>query len=104
MGQAAAGLLRAAGYNVAAWARTPRPVTQPLGGAAGAAATGSGAAVPVFAGRAQLRGFVEQCDVLVCLLPLTPETQGAVRQHRACSSHGSGPSFRAFCHIAFPSP
>ncbi|GLC48689.1 hypothetical protein PLESTB_000126100 [Pleodorina starrii] len=79
MGAATAALLRAAGYDVAAWARTPRPASPPPA-AADAAAGASGAAgvedVPVFAGRGQLRQFVERTDVLVCLLPLTPETQG----------------------------
>ncbi|KAG2446665.1 hypothetical protein HYH02_008235 [Chlamydomonas schloesseri] len=63
MGQAAAALLRAAGYNVAAWARTPR---------------GSSSDVQVFSGRESLRSFVERTDVLVCLLPLTPETEGII--------------------------
>ncbi|KXZ47624.1 hypothetical protein GPECTOR_34g783 [Gonium pectorale] len=71
MGQAAARLLAAAGYDVAAWARTPRTEAAGVGGADGA-----GAGVPVYAGRSELRRLVERSDVLVCLLPLTPETQG----------------------------
>ncbi|KAG2489533.1 hypothetical protein HYH03_011984 [Edaphochlamys debaryana] len=110
MGGAVARLLRAAGYDVAAWVRSPRA---PGGGEAASAAAavagaggggvageaagasaggGSGAgagagagggaagggleAVRVFAGRGALRPFVERTDVLVCLLPLTPETSG----------------------------
>ncbi|KAG2435198.1 hypothetical protein HXX76_007281 [Chlamydomonas incerta] len=60
MGQAAAALLRAAGYNVAAWARTSR----------------GGSDIQMFSGRESLRSFVERTDILVCLLPLTPETEG----------------------------
>lgn len=105
MGRAAARLLLAAGYDVAAWARTPRggrqqqeEVQQQQGdvpgtaqgqeAAAGPGLSGGGAGGPgtedselarvrVYAGRGELREFVERTDVLVCLLPLTPETQGA---------------------------
>eukprot|EP00198_Chlamydomonas_reinhardtii_P012410 XP_001701747.1 predicted protein [Chlamydomonas reinhardtii] len=62
MGQAAAGLLRAAGYDVAAWARSPH----------------DSADIKVFSGRESLRSFVERTDVLVCLLPLTAETEGII--------------------------
>lgn len=106
MGRAAARLLLAAGYDVAAWARTPRggrqqqeEVQQQQGdvpgtaqgqeAAAGPGLSGGGAGGPgtedselarvrVYAGRGELREFVERTDVLVCLLPLTPETQGII--------------------------
>ncbi|EFJ41542.1 hypothetical protein VOLCADRAFT_119666 [Volvox carteri f. nagariensis] len=103
MGQATARLLAAAGYDVAAWARKPRTKLQQQqqqaeaeAGTGAAASTanagsrgsssgscsdiGSGSGVPdvaVYAGdRGELRRFVERSDVLVCLLPLTPETLG----------------------------
>ncbi len=136
MGRAAARLLVAAGYDVAAWARTPRgrqqqqqqqqvqqvqvvgpqeqgDVPEAVQGQVAAAGPGAGAGaagasrmgeevsagggsgpgtgggepgvedgdlagVRVYAGRGELRQFVERTDVLVCLLPLTPETQGVL--------------------------
>lgn len=56
---AAADLLLAAGYQVSAWTRTPR---QKEG-------------VRCFTGRQQLAQFAGQADVVVCLVPLTPETR-----------------------------
>ncbi len=81
MGQASAQLLRAAGYQVAAWARTPR------------AAHGGGGfdGVAMYAGRDSLRPFVERTDILICLLPLTSETQGALRS-AAAGAGGSQPT------------
>lgn len=32
----------------------------------------------MFHGREQLQDFVASCDVLVCLLPLTPDTAGII--------------------------
>jgi glyoxylate/hydroxypyruvate reductase A len=48
------------GFDVAVWSRTPR-------GAAGLAC---------FAGREQLRDFFARSEIVVCLLPLTPDTVG----------------------------
>jgi glyoxylate/hydroxypyruvate reductase A len=48
------------GFDVAAWARTPRPE----------------APVPVFAGDDGFRPFLARTDIGVCLLPLTPQTRG----------------------------
>ena len=52
--------LAAMGFPLAGWARSPRPDTP----------------FPVFAGRGQLPAFLERTDILVCTLPLTPETRG----------------------------
>ncbi len=52
--------LAAMGFVLAGWARSPRPDTP----------------FPVFAGRGQLPAFLERTDILVCTLPLTPETRG----------------------------
>ncbi|EFN53749.1 hypothetical protein CHLNCDRAFT_59729 [Chlorella variabilis] len=60
LGSAAIDLLLKCGYSVNAWTRTPRA----LPGAA------------CFHGRPQLHRFAERCDVVVCLVPLTPETSG----------------------------
>ena len=62
MGGATAGLLERLGYRVSAWTRTPRQ--QPSLG------------VACFHGPHQLQAFASGVDVLVCLLPLTPETRG----------------------------
>ena len=62
MGGAVAGALRACGYPTSCWVRTPRPVAQ---------------GVRVYVGQPQLREFVSQCDALICMLPLTPNTRRA---------------------------
>ena len=62
LGQQAAARIKALGFQVRGWTREPRLV----------------AGVDVFHGRAMLPGFLAGCDYLVCLLPLTPETEGIV--------------------------
>ncbi|WP_088341160.1 2-hydroxyacid dehydrogenase [Robiginitalea sediminis] len=59
LGTAVAGLLGRTGFRVQGWARTPK-----------------NASVEVYHGPKGLPDFLQQSDVLVCLLPLTPETQG----------------------------
>ena len=60
LGAHAAKVLSAIGYRVHGWSRSPR------------------ADVPVdlFVGEAELGAFLARTDVLVCLLPLTPQTRG----------------------------
>lgn len=48
------------GFPLRGWGRTPRELP----------------GVECFAGTEALPGFLAGCDVLVCLVPLTPETQG----------------------------
>jgi glyoxylate/hydroxypyruvate reductase A len=60
MGRASAELLARVGYDVAGWARS----THEMPG------------IRCFAGAAELPAFLARCDVLVCLLPLTPATRG----------------------------
>jgi glyoxylate/hydroxypyruvate reductase A len=60
LGMAVSQLLLAAGFSVVGWTRETRPITR----------------FPVFSGEAQRGGFLKEADVLVCLLPLTPETRG----------------------------
>lgn len=62
LGLACAAALRAIGYQVRGWSRSPRPE----------AAEG----VSTFHGPGQLDAFLAGCDTLVCLLPLTPQTRG----------------------------
>lgn len=48
------------GFSVAGWSRTRRHLE----------------GVTSFAGAAEMTDFLGRCDILVCLLPLTPETRG----------------------------
>jgi glyoxylate/hydroxypyruvate reductase A len=60
MAKAPALVLKSLGFKVSAWVRSPRPAAE----------------VPIFHGRDQLAAFLGQTDIAVCLLPLTPETEG----------------------------
>jgi glyoxylate/hydroxypyruvate reductase A len=60
LGQAAAIPLRALNYRLAGWSQTPKQVE----------------GVTTFHGREGLMPFLNQTDILVCLLPLTPDTRG----------------------------
>ena len=60
MATAPALVLQSLGFKVSAWVRSPRPAAE----------------VPLFHGRDQLAAFLGQTDIAVCLLPLTPETEG----------------------------
>ncbi len=62
LGMACAKALSAIGYAVRGWSRSAK--TDLPNGVTG------------FHGEAQLGAFLEGCDTLVCLLPLTPQTQG----------------------------
>ena len=59
LGAHAAGVLRHVGFRVAGWSRSPKEI----------------AGVPCFHGEQQLEAFLRQTDILVCLLPLTADTQ-----------------------------
>jgi glyoxylate/hydroxypyruvate reductase len=60
MGQAAAAALSSLGYSVSIWANSAR----------------SEVPYPYFFGREQLKTFACDIDVLLCMLPLTAETEG----------------------------
>jgi glyoxylate/hydroxypyruvate reductase A len=60
MAKAPALVLKSLGFPVSAWTRSPR----------------QNAEVPIFHGEKQLEAFLGQTDIAVCLLPLTPETEG----------------------------
>src|SRR3982751_5020375 len=60
MAKAPALVLQSLGFKVSAWVRSARPAAE----------------VPLFHGRDQLQPFLAQTDIAVCLLPLTPETEG----------------------------
>src|SRR5436853_861487 len=63
MAKAPALVLKSLGFPVSAWVRSPREVEE----------------VPIFPGPEQLEPFFNQTDIAVCLLPLTPETDGILR-------------------------
>jgi glyoxylate/hydroxypyruvate reductase A len=60
MAKAPALVLQSLGFMVSAWVRSPRERAE----------------VPIFHGRAQLEPFLNGTDIVVCLLPLTKETEG----------------------------
>ena len=60
MATAPALVLRSLGFTVSAWVRSPREAGE----------------VPLFHGDDQLEAFLGQTDIAVCLLPLTPRTEG----------------------------
>jgi glyoxylate/hydroxypyruvate reductase A len=62
LGAHAAGLLRGLGFPVMGWTRRPRAVE----------------GVETFHGEAGLAAMTARSDILVCLLPLTPQTRGIV--------------------------
>src|SRR5215468_5999324 len=53
-------VLQSLGFPVSAWVRSAKPAAE----------------VPIFYGHDQLAAFLGQTDIAVCLLPLTPETEG----------------------------
>ncbi|MBV1700505.1 MAG: glyoxylate/hydroxypyruvate reductase A [Hyphomicrobiales bacterium] len=60
LGQDAGHKLKTIGFNVAGWARRPRQLS----------------GIETYAGAGELDAFLARTDILVCLLPLTPETRG----------------------------
>jgi glyoxylate/hydroxypyruvate reductase A len=60
LGTDAAHKLKALGFTVRGWSRAPKPTE----------------GIEVFAGDRQFDVFLSGTDILVCLLPLTPETRG----------------------------
>ena len=75
LGQAAAKVLQALGFQVIGWSRTAK--------------TGQG--FPIFGGEAGLSEFLEATDILVCLLPLTPETTGILNRKLFARLKRNGP-------------
>ena len=64
LGRDAALKLKALGFDVAGWSRTPRDVE----------------GVATFSGEAGLEALLRRTDILVCLLPLTAQTRGMLNR------------------------
>ncbi|HET9903362.1 MAG TPA: glyoxylate/hydroxypyruvate reductase A [Xanthobacteraceae bacterium] len=64
IGAAAAAALRAVGFRVAGWSRTPRRLPD----------------IECFHGPDGLDAFLARTEILVCLLPATPETEGILNR------------------------
>jgi glyoxylate/hydroxypyruvate reductase A len=58
LGSSAAGALRHLGFRVSGWSRSPKDI----------------AGIECFHGNSQIDAFLRQTDILVCLLPFTPDT------------------------------
>ena len=59
LGSDAADVLRRLGFRVSGWSNSPKQIDR----------------IACFHGKAQLDAFLQQTNILVCLLPLTPETR-----------------------------
>ncbi len=64
LGRDAAEVLARIGFDVAGWSNTPKSI----------------AGIACYAGEQQLGDFLTRTDVLVCLLPLTPQTRGILNR------------------------
>jgi glyoxylate/hydroxypyruvate reductase len=64
LGRDAGQVLARLGFDVAGWSSTPKSISH----------------IACFAGEAQLGAFLKRTDVLVCLLPLTPQTRGILNR------------------------
>jgi glyoxylate/hydroxypyruvate reductase A len=53
------------GYTTIGWSKSAKPMDR----------------LETYAGEAELLPFLSKCDVLICLLPLTPETTGILNAH-----------------------
>jgi glyoxylate/hydroxypyruvate reductase A len=67
--------LRRLGFRVAGWSRGPRRID----------------GVECFHGTAQLNAFLRQTDILVCLLPLTPDTRHILNRDLLAKLNRSSP-------------
>jgi glyoxylate/hydroxypyruvate reductase len=75
LGSDAAAVLKRIGFRVAGWSNGPKTIE----------------GVECFHGRTQLETFLRRTDILVCLLPLTPETRHILNRDLFTKLNRSGP-------------
>jgi glyoxylate/hydroxypyruvate reductase A len=75
LGSDAAGALTRLGFLVSGWSRSPKHVD----------------GIECFHGPAQLEPFLQRTDILVCLLPLTPDTQHILNRDAFSKLHRDSP-------------
>jgi glyoxylate/hydroxypyruvate reductase len=75
LGSDAAEVLKRLGFRVAGWSRNPRQID----------------GVDCFHGSAPLDAFLQQTDILVCLLPLTPDTRHILNRELFAKLHRTSP-------------
>ena len=75
LGSDAAGALTRLGFGVSGWSRSPKQVD----------------GIECFHGQAQLEPFLRRTDILVCLLPLTPDTRHILNRDLFANLHRNSP-------------
>jgi glyoxylate/hydroxypyruvate reductase A len=75
LGSDAADVLRRLGFRVSGWSQSPKAIE----------------GVACFHGEAQLEAFLQATDILVCLLPLTPDTRHILNRKLFAKLSRSGP-------------
>lgn len=75
LGTDAADVLRRIGFRVAGWSNSPKRIE----------------GIECFHGKAQLDAFLKQTDILVCLLPLTPDTRQILNRDLFSKLSRTGP-------------
>ena len=75
LGASAAQALKAIGFRVSGWSRSARQIE----------------GVDCFHGQAQLEAFLQATDILVCLLPLTPDTRHILNRKLVTQLSRNGP-------------
>ena len=75
LGANAAAALRHLGFRVCGWSRSPRQID----------------GIECFHGRPQLQTFLQRTDILVCLLPLTPDTRHILNRELFAKLHRNSP-------------
>jgi glyoxylate/hydroxypyruvate reductase A len=75
LGADAADALKRMGFRVAGWSRSPKQID----------------GIDCFHGDAQVEPFLRRTDILVCLLPLTPQTQHVLNRDLFTKLNRSGP-------------
>ena len=75
LGSDAADVLRWLGFRVAGWSNSPKAID----------------GVECFHGRSELDAFLQRTDILVCLLPLTPDTRQILNRDLFARLNRTGP-------------